>query len=354
MSAKSRSLAALAAAALAAAAGMLVLGGGEVAHATTGVPAHAAIPTPKHSVAPATRAAPPGMNERARADTRLPSAGTASRSELSDLIARDPAAAIRSIVERVRSARDEAEKAEALLLLCDEQALACRPEVAAALAEIATTADAVSARASATRMLGELTGESTDRIEKVGAIARGDASAEVREAAADALATMAERSPGELAARAAQALVANLGAETDAVVRATLLGSIRDTRDPAVVSALVSALSSEASQEGRDAAAEVLGTVVWAQRGRALDALASRFAVEPDDDVRRTILASIVRAGRADALGTLQGLRSSAGTLEADVSDYLAILASGEDDPTKVAALKDARECARVGLAAAR
>jgi len=355
MSAKTRSLVALAAAALAAAAGVLVLAGGEGTHAP-GAQAHASTPASAHFVAPASRAMPAthGSREDMRVETHTPSGDSEPRSELSALIARDPVAAIRSIVERVRSARDEAEKAEALLLLCDEQALASRPEVAAALAEIATTADAVSARASATRMLGELGGESPDRVDKIGAIARGDASAEVREAAANALATLAERSPGELAAKAAQSIVANLGAETDAAVRATLLGSIRDTRDPAVVSALVTALSGETSQEGRDAAAELLGTVVSAQRGRALEALATRFAVEPDDEVRRTILASIVRAGRVDAAGTLEGLRSSAGTLEADVSDYLAILASGEDDPIKVAALKDARECARVGLAAAR
>jgi hypothetical protein len=345
---------------LPAAATVAFLGGGERArteadHRPPPRPARVCVVEPPPHVAPAITPAPPhetgvvSLLERLRTARASDATEGATRSErdLLALVARDPAAAARALLELVRTTRDDAERADALALLADERALSGRPEVAAGLAEIAATAELAVARAGALRTLGQLPAESAERAEKIAAIGRADADPEVRQAAASALADMAERAPGETAARASACLVESLRAETDGSVRATLLGAIRDTRDPTVADAVLSALARDADAQAREAAAGALADVASPYRARAVLALADRFGVESDDGLRRTLLASIVRAGRSSSLGTLESLLPQAGSLATDVNDYLAILRSGEDDPVKVAALKDARENAR-------
>jgi hypothetical protein len=202
-------------------------------------------------------------------------------------------------------------------------------------------------RAAALRALADIPNETPERVNEIASIGRRDRERGVREVAAIALADLADRSPGDVAATAASAAVANLADETDPAIRAALLGAIRDTRDAAVANTLIGALCGETDSMARDAAAEALGDVAVAHRARTIDALAARFVAEPDEDVRRTILASIVRAGRANSATTLEALRPNAGSLALDVDDYLVALRSGEDDPEKLAALKAAREAAR-------
>jgi hypothetical protein len=273
------------------------------------------------------------------------------RARLQALIARDPTEALARLLDLARSSPDPGEAQDAIDLLLDAPGLASRPEAERALTALASSGDQPWRRTAALHALGELPSETPERAREIADVARRDADPQVREAAASVLCELGERSPGDVSAAAARSIAAGLSGETDPAVRAALVGSIRDTRDPAVAEALMSALAGDSDAAARQAAAEVLGGVALASRPQAIAALAARFGSETDEDVQRTILASIVRAGRSDAIATLETLRANAGALAQDADDYIFALRSGEDDPARVTAIKEAREAARAGSA---
>jgi hypothetical protein len=201
------------------------------------------------------------------------------------------------------------------------------------------------------RSLADLPGADQARAEQVATLGRRDAAPEVREAAAVALGSMGDRSPGALAAATSRNVVESLAAEAHPRVRAMLAYAVRDSRDPAVADALLAALR-DPELEVRVAAADQLGDVAAAHRARAVSALAARFETENDRDARVTIVTAIVRAGKLQALQALQGLRG--GDLQPTIDDYVEGLRSGEDNVDRLFAMHLGNERARNQIASPR
>jgi len=269
------------------------------------------------------------------------------KEELKKLIDRDPAAAVVDVVAALKWATDEQGLAALASLLLSDPKLAGRADVLAALADMAQNDDLPARRATAIRTLGNLPGGDASRVDLLAGVGLGDPDPSVREAAAVALGVLADRSPGSVAATAAQDLVNAFSNESDPRVRSMLLYAVRDTRDGTVSTMLLLAVAQDPDVTVRQAAADMLGDVAAAYRSQALAALATQFGQETDPNFRATILASIVSDGRLAAIPVLQGLRGGSGDLQATVDDYLAGLLSGEDNMDRLQAMKRARELAR-------
>ena len=267
----------------------------------------------------------------------------ASRAELSMLIAKDPGAALAALLAGLRVAGDEAAAGLILDVLTSEEALP-HLEVLAALCDMASHDDVPFHRELALHGLGELPDGGADRVAQVADLARRERDPEVRETAAVALGALGDRSPGPVARSAAGEIVDSLATETEPRVRACLLYALRDTRDQRVAGALLGALG-DPDQGVRLAAADVLGDVAALHRDQAVSALATRFEQETDPQLRRTIVAAIVRAGRMGALPVLAALPG--GDEQPFIDDFVAGLRDGEDNMEKLYALRAAREKAR-------
>lgn len=253
----------------------------------------------------------------------------------------------KKLIAALRSAKDADEAELIASVIAESDEIATRPEVLSALADMAEHDDLAGRRAAAVRALGEIPGADADRLAQVAKIARADKDEDVRQAAAFSLGELGERSPGKLATQAARALVDGLAAEASGAVRTGLIYSVRDTRDPVVVDALLGAVQKDGEIAARQAAADILGDVAPAFRDRTMQALATRFEAEEDRDMKLTLLTSIIRAGRENAATTLESLKPRAGALAADIDDYLDGLRSGETDIEKLYALKQEREQSR-------
>ncbi len=265
------------------------------------------------------------------------------RAELSSFIAKDPGAALAALLAELRVTGDEAAAGLILDVLTSEEALP-HPEVLAALCDMASHDDVPFHRELALHGLGELPDGGADRVTQVAELARRERDPEVRETAAVALGALGDRSPGPVARSAAGEIVDSLATETDPRVRACFLYALRDTRDQRVADALLGALG-DPDQGVRLAAADMLGDVAALHRDQAVSALATRFEQETDPQLRRTIVAAIVRAGRMGALPVLTALPG--GEEQPFIDDFVAGLRDGEDNMEKLYALRAAREKAR-------
>lgn len=274
-----------------------------------------------------------------------PAAVSAAKARVRDLVRKDPAGALRELLGAIRASEDEAQLGLVLGLLTSDPALP-RDEVRAALLDMAQHDDVAMRRAAALHGLGQVRSPDEAQVADVAACAHGDPDPQVREAAATALGSLGDRSPGPLAASAARAIVADLADEREGRVRATLVYAVRDTREQPVSDALVGALG-DSDPQVRLAAADMLGDVAAAHRADAVSAMARAFGRETQRDVRLCLVTAIVRAGRMNALSALEGL--SGGDLQPTIDDYLAGLRSGEDNPEKLFAIRQARERARKG-----
>jgi hypothetical protein len=270
----------------------------------------------------------------------------ALKERLHRLAAENPTAALAAVLDAMKGETDPQSLTVLSSVLLDE-ALAGRPDVLAAIADVAQKDELPARRAAAVRTLGDLPGGDAARVELIGGLERQDTDPLVRATAAAALGAVGERSPGPVAAAAAKCLVDAFASEQDPHVRASLLYAMNDTRDPAVADALLGTLAHDQDLGARLAAADVLGTVAAAYRARAVDALAAQFGQESDGRVLETIIRSVVAAGRLSAIPVLQKMRGGAGDLQATIDDWLAGLQSGEDDMNKLEAIKAARETAR-------
>lgn len=115
--------------------------------------------------------------------------------------------------------------------------------------------------------------------------------------------------------------------------------------DPAVAARLIAETSTEAigpdAARGlsrtldadapalRSAAARALGGVSPPQAEDALASLVARYRAEPDVEVRRAILASIARLGRARAIPVLESLRPVDPRLSSEIDAWIAVLQRG-------------------------
>jgi hypothetical protein len=221
-----------------------------------------------------------------------------------------------------------------------------RPEVLAALAAIADSDAANDRRAAAIKALGLAPADEAS-LARLDRLAREDGVTVVREAAANALGAVVERDPARGPAVARLLLAVALHDE-DESVRAAALWSLRGQDvDEAGVAQLARVLARDPDLAPRQAAADALAFVAPERRAPALAALASALGTERDEDIRKTILASVVRAGGADSVPVLEAIKAAHADLAADAEDYLSELRRGVTDMELLHAAKERREDAR-------
>lgn len=226
--------------------------------------------------------------------------------------------------------------------------LAANVRVAEAFLTIAESRDGAPAqRQSALYFLSQAGVLSPALQDRIAAYARVEGDPALQSGAVAALAQVARLDEARAPSVNAQLLdVARSAA--DGMVRSNALGALtgRVTED-ATLTQVAEFLRSDRDSEVRRAAAESLGGVPAERRGPALAALEAAFRSESATEVRRTILISIVRAGRADAAATLERIAGIDPSLARDAQDYLEILATGETDPNRVFEAKSRREAGR-------
>jgi hypothetical protein len=144
------------------------------------------------------------------------------------------------------------------------------------------------------------------------------------------------------------ALVVVALTDADAGTRSQALAALRlHEADGATVDAISSPLARDPDASWRQAAAEALGDVSPACREKTLAMLASALDLEREPFVRRTELTSIVRAGRAQAIPTLEAIQRKHADLAQDAEDYLVELRKGEVDMDHLWAAKERAESLR-------
>jgi hypothetical protein len=155
-----------------------------------------------------------------------------------------------------------------------------------------------------------------------------DAAPEVREAVVGNLVDEAARSFGrsrETAERRVSLAVEASAPETAAGLLGAL--SLESVRSPSVAQVL-GLLEGSGHAGVRAAAARALGTVAAGEARRVMQALAGRYAAEPEPSVRKALLEGIARLGLSSAIPTLQKLKGVDAAMDAEVDLWLSLLAS--------------------------
>ena len=221
-----------------------------------------------------------------------------------------------------------------------------RPEVLAALGALAERDTSEVRRAAAITALG-LAPPDDALVGYLDRLARTDPAAEVRAAAVKALGSSLESDPARGAAILERLLEVVLH-DDDGGVRAAAIWSLRGRdADATAVGQLVRVLGTDRDLGPRQAAAETLADVGPEHRLAALAALEGALAEERDQDLRRTILTSIIRAGGAAAIPVLESVKARHADLARDADDYLVELRRGVTDMEQLSELKQRKDAAR-------
>jgi hypothetical protein len=155
-----------------------------------------------------------------------------------------------------------------------------------------------------------------------------DAAPEVREAVVGNLADEAARSFGR-SRETAERRVSLAEEASDPRTAAGLLGdvSLESVRSPSVAR-VRGLLQGSTHAEVRAAAARALGTVAAGEARPTLQALAERYPPETEPSVRKALLEAISRLGLSSAIPTLQKLKGVDVAMDAEVEEWLSLLAS--------------------------
>jgi hypothetical protein len=113
---------------------------------------------------------------------------------------------------------------------------------------------------------------------------------------------------------------------------------------PEFLTQVRSAVWGETQPDVRAIAYEAMGGIHPNVRGPTLNLLEEAFSRETEDYVRKAIVTSLAKAGRAQALPVLGRLQSSAGPVAKDVADYIEILSKDDRDWEKIEQEKSRRE----------
>ncbi len=253
---------------------------------------------------------------------------------------------------------DPAAAPEVVAVLADallaDPTLTASPAVAAALLAVAEDGGAgLAARESALLVLGNAAGAPPDAPRRLHALATGPGAApSIRAGALAALASLAS-ARGESDAEPLGLLLGALRAEPDTDLRATLLAGVPlSGGPPGAVTAVASFLRDDRDPQVRAAAASALGDAPAGERARALSELEAAFLRNPERDVRRHALTSMIRLAGPGAAPILERLRPAAGAASPDVADYLAILGRGETQADRIFDEKMRLEISRGDLGA--
>ncbi len=139
-------------------------------------------------------------------------------------------------------------------------------------------------------------------------------------------------------------------ARTDPVdaVRGMILQSLPlRLGDAAAVEAVGAVLAKDTAGGVRATAALALGDPPGGQRDRAAELLQAALGTEQVGDVRRTLVTSLVRVKKADALPLLDRLAREHPDLADHIADYRKILSTGETDMDRIWEAKQRMEIER-------
>lgn len=232
--------------------------------------------------------------------------------------------------------------------IASDPSFAANPRIAEAFLGIAEKSDENAARRqSAFYFLAQTRHMPPALEDRVASFARSESDPALKSGAIQAMSQFARTDEARTPVVNGQLLDVARGAE-DPLIRSGALGAVQSrASDEATIAAVAGFLHSDRDGEVRRAAAESLGGVPAPIRVAALTELEKSYRVESAVDVKRTILMSIVRAGRMDAGATLERLIAIDPQLTRDVQDYLDILKSGETDVARIMDEKAKREAGR-------
>jgi hypothetical protein len=222
------------------------------------------------------------------------------------------------------------------------------PEVQRALASLGND-PSPARRAAGLRALGALPAPDASRVEMLAAAVSGDPEPAVRAAAAEALGAVADRD-ATLARATNAALVDASTADPDARVRYEATQAIHlGAAPPAVVGALEALMRDDRDAAVRQAAIQTLGDASAAESASVRASLEAQLAQETHPALRKSLLASIVRTGRADAIPSLETIAAASPDLAGDAQDFLAALETGATDMDAIWKAKVQFEVTRLG-----
>ncbi|MBI3098022.1 MAG: hypothetical protein HYY93_07235 [Planctomycetes bacterium] len=277
-----------------------------------------------------------------------PEAMTKAQRNLSAFMDGDRARAL-ELIDAFRQEPDASAQECIIGAIASDQRLVGDPAIVSAFLDLAEHGDDSTRRRVALLFLAnnpDPSGELSDRLRR---LARSDSDPGVQVSALHALSMFAEVRPS-LSAQVNRDLLDVATAATDPMVRTNALSVFRGRdADASQIESLGGRFLRDPEGAVRLSAAEALGQVRPEARGAALNQLGTAFGQEGATEVRRVILMSIVRAGRADARATLERLLPTAGAMTEDVRDYLEILGTGETNPDAVIQAKAVRDAAREG-----
>lgn len=280
-----------------------------------------------------------------------PEAMTRAQRDMMGYANGDPARAL-ELLEAFRREPDPSAQECIVGAITSDQRLVAEASVVSAFLQIAETDTDSTRRRVALLFLANNPDPSSDLQERLRRLARADTDPGVQVSALHALSMFAEVKPS-LALQVNRDLLDIAGAARDPMVRTNALSVFRGhDADTSQIESLGTYLMRDTEGSVRLSAAEALGQVKPEAREAALSQLGTAFSQEDAAEVRRVILMSIVRAGRADARAALERLLPSARASTDDIRDYIEILGTGETNPEAVIQAKAMRDAAREGGAA--
>lgn len=232
--------------------------------------------------------------------------------------------------------------------LASDPAFAANPRIQEAFLDIAERGDDLAVRRqSALYFLSQTWRMPPGLQDRIATLARMESDPSLQSGAVQALAQFARTDEARRAVVNGQLLDVARGS-TEAMIRANAISALAPRAcDDSSLAHVAEFLRSDRDSEVRRAAAEALGGAAVEARFVALAELEKAYRAEPGDDVKRTILMSIVRAGRGDAAAALERISSADPALARDALDYLEILRSGETDTDRIFEEKARRETGR-------
>ncbi|MBI3272343.1 MAG: hypothetical protein HYZ53_25350 [Planctomycetes bacterium] len=253
----------------------------------------------------------------------------------------------REVVELLRTEKDLQVLDLLVGALSQDPQIANDPGIVDSFLALAERGDDPNLRREALLFLSSVSQASSDFVERLARVGKGDADSGVQAGAIQALAQYASTHPDQAAALGHEILDVAQSAR-DPMVRATAVASIPAANlGDDTLRILGGLVRQDADGTVRIAAAEVLGGVKASARAPVLGFLESAFRQEGEEAVRRSLLYNIVRAGRSDAASALERIAGVDPHLAPDVQDYLEILRSGETDPARIFQEKSERDAAR-------
>jgi len=231
--------------------------------------------------------------------------------------------------------------------IASDPSFASNPRIQEAFLAIAEKGDENAARRqSAFYFLGQAHQVPPGLQDRIAAFARAESDPALQSGAIQALAQFARTDEARTVTVNTQLTDLARGC-TEPMIRANAISAIQSRAcDEAALATVAEFLRADRDGEVRRAAAEVLGGAPVQNRFVALAELEKAWRAEPEADVKRAILISIVRAGRADAAASLERLPPDP-ALARDVQDYLQILNAGETDTARIFEEKARREAQR-------